>query len=538
MSCRVVLSWRFVLLGLCFLLKTPTAFGQEKSLAGQIAFLLHDPAVARDHWGIMVTAFDGTSIYRLNEAQLFQPASNAKLFTTAAAIALLGTGRRFTTRVEYGFLEDGGKTIHGDLTIIGNGDSSLSSPGLPYRSPNERKALQTGTEPLSDVAGFADRIVASGVTHITGDVVGDDTAFPWEPYPLDWSIDDMVWGYGAPISALTIQDNQLSLRIRAAKTIQEVPTIELQAGAPAYYEVVGGDLKTGAAKTGNHVLIERGVGSKLLQISGSIATDALPDQEEIAVADPAEFAARALRATLEKQGVQVDGIARSKHRAPSEHRSFLEASREPLPKLPKQPISTGTTSLLDSRVNCFDTCPTILQHTSPIVEEDIVFTNKTSQNLHAELLLHHLGKVFGADGSTAQGARVIRQFLLNAGLDKDDFVFFDGSGLSGHDLVTPRATAKLLLFAATQPWFAAWKASLPIGGVDGSLEGRFTQPPLKGHVFAKTGTLGEARALSGYLDCASGKTVIFSIFAGNHLPTTSADREAMDRIVAAIAAAN
>jgi len=105
-------------------------------------------------------------------------------------------------------------------------------------------------------------------------------------------------------------------------------------------------------------------------------------------------------------------------------------------------------------------------------------------------------------------------------------------------LVTPRATARLLQYASGQPWFADWKSSLPVGGVDGSLEERFAKAPLKGKVFAKTGTLGEARALSGYLECASGKTVIFSIMVGNHLPQTHADRDVMDRIVAAIAAAN
>ena len=121
---------------------------------------------------------------------------------------------------------------------------------------------------------------------------------------------------------------------------------------------------------------------------------------------------------------------------------------------------------------------------------------------------------------------------------RDDFVFFDGSGLSGHDLVTPRATVRLLQYASVQPWFADWKSSLPVGGVDGSLEGRFTTAPLKGHVFAKTGTLGEARALSGYVECASGRTVIFSIMVGNHLPQTNADRDVTNKIVAAIAAAN
>ena len=133
---------------------------------------------------------------------------------------------------------------------------------------------------------------------------------------------------------------------------------------------------------------------------------------------------------------------------------------------------------------------------------------------------------------------MVRAFFLHAGLDGDDFLFYDGSGLSTKDLVTPRATVQLLAFAARQPWFVPWKAALPVGGVDGTLEHRFTEPPLKGRVFAKTGTLGESRALAGYLECTSGKTVIFSIMVDNHAPGSSADRVIMDRVVAAIAASN
>jgi D-alanyl-D-alanine carboxypeptidase/D-alanyl-D-alanine-endopeptidase (penicillin-binding protein 4) len=183
-------------------------------------------------------------------------------------------------------------------------------------------------------------------------------------------------------------------------------------------------------------------------------------------------------------------------------------------------------------------------HESARLAEDVNFTLKVSQNLHAEILLRDVGAAAGCEHTQASGLTVMREFLPFVGIEQGDFVFVDGSGLSGHDLVTPRATAKLLSFAAhdpktgaPQPWFADWKASLPIGGVDGTLEDRFTTAPLKGHVFAKTGTLGEARALSGYLDCASGQTVVFSILVGNHLPGDSADRDAMDKIVAAIAAA-
>ncbi len=129
-------------------------------------------------------------------------------------------------------------------------------------------------------------------------------------------------------------------------------------------------------------------------------------------------------------------------------------------------------------------------------------------------------------------------FSISAGVAPADFVLYDGCGLSVQDLVTPRAFTTLLAYAARQSWGEAFRTSLPVGGVDGSLSARFKQPLLDGKVFAKTGTLGEARALSGYLVAASGQTVAFSIMCTDHRPSLPADRAAMDKIVAAIAESN
>jgi D-alanyl-D-alanine carboxypeptidase/D-alanyl-D-alanine-endopeptidase (penicillin-binding protein 4) len=255
-----------------------------------------------------------------------------------------------------------------------------------------------------------------------------------------------------------------------------------------------------------------------------------PMSSHLAMDDPAEYAAMAFKQMLEQRGIRVTGHARAEHRLPVDTADFVEESRQPL-TLPVAEKSTPP--------GCANFCTTLAAHVSPSLIDDIVATNKLSQNLHAELMLRRLGYAFADDGSAAQGARVVRTFLTTmTGVDKDDFAFFDGSGLSGHDLVAPRAIAQLLQYASTQSWFAEWKSSLPVGGVDGTLAGRFTRPPLMGHVFAKTGTLGEARALSGYLDCASGRTVIFSIMVDNHAPHSHADEAAMDQIVAAIAETN
>jgi D-alanyl-D-alanine carboxypeptidase/D-alanyl-D-alanine-endopeptidase (penicillin-binding protein 4) len=160
-----------------------------------------------------------------------------------------------------------------------------------------------------------------------------------------------------------------------------------------------------------------------------------------------------------------------------------------------------------------------------------------SQNLHAELLLRLLGKVHGTEGSFAEGARVVRQFLVGAGVDDSDFFLCDGSGMSPDDRIAPRALTQLLAYASRQPWGAAWRETLPVGGVDGTLSGRFRGSALKGKLWAKTGTSSEGNALSGYLTAASGKTLAFSILVNGHRPGSEAEVQAIDRIAEAIAAA-
>jgi D-alanyl-D-alanine carboxypeptidase/D-alanyl-D-alanine-endopeptidase (penicillin-binding protein 4) len=522
-----------------------SARGDENSrLAAQIEAVLSNPAVARAHWGIKVTSMDGRTIYSQNEGQLFQPASNTKMFTTATALALLGPQATFTTKVvAKGTFSTPGRLV-GDVVLIGAGDANLSGRPIPYVPPAMRPKVAPGQEPppgpppLRYLEEMADQIAKTGLKVVNGDIVGDDTLYPWEPYPQDWSIDDAVWGYGAPVSALSINDSRLQMTIAPGNAPGVPASVTLDPIAP-YYTVDLSALTTGPARSGSHVQVERAVGSRLLRVYGSIAVDASPDEEEIAIQDPAEYAAAALKSMLEARGILVTGIARAKHRISNDNRGFLQASHESIPNMDWSKLYPPATPALACASNCSSGTETVLaQHISPPLLEDMVVTNKVSQNLHAEMFLHNVGAAVLGDGSTVNGARVVRAFLTTrAGIDPDDFVFFDGSGLSGHDLVAPRAVARLLQFASTQPWFADWKRTLPVGGEDGSLVARFGRSAMKDHVFAKTGTLGEARALSGYIECASGKTVIFSIMVSAHTPGTSADRVAMDRIVELIGAA-
>jgi len=512
---------------------TPFPTGPNTALGAQIDALLADPVAARDHWGIAVTTLDGTPIYGHNEGELYRPASNTKLFTTAAAMALLRPESTVTTTLSF-YKPSANGLSKGDLTISGAGDPGLSAQDFPYQTPAERRALglpvpdPNPPDALRSLDAFAADIAKAGVKKIDGDIVGSDTAWTWEPYPIAWDIGDMLTGDGAPVSAMTINDNLLDIAITPGAKIDAPGTLSVIPDTGYYQYSV--DVKTVATGTHSSLQIDRAPGSKLVRIYGTIAVGA-PYKDEIAIVDPAEFTAMAFKQKLEKHGVEVKGTARAEHKLPTDGEGFFRESHEPaaLQIVPDPIIDPAEHSS-----NAF------LTKTSPTLGEDVKETLKISQNLHAELMLRRLGITFGdsskVHNTTAQGARVVRQFLINAGLDGDDFLFYDGSGMSSHNLVAPRATVKLLAYAMSQTWFPTWKAALPVGGLDGSLTSRFSEAPLKNHVFAKTGTLGESRALSGYLDCASGKQVIFSIMVDDHLPGSVADRVTMDKIVAAIAA--
>jgi len=500
--------------------------GTDSALGQRIAAVLADPAVSRAHWGIAVTTLSGVPLFGHDEAQFFRPASNAKLFTTAAAMQLLGPQSAVPTEVIADSVTQQG-LVSGDLWLRSDGDANLSGVIFPYAPVTGESAAPV--DPLRAINDLATQVAAHGVRHITGNIVADDTQWTWEPYPQSWAIDDMPWDYGAPVSSLSVNDSTIALTVHSGARAGDPATVT-QSPDVGFY-TVNVQAVTTAPKSQSHIHIDRAIGSRTVLVTGEIALDG-KDVEQLAVSDPPLFAAQALRTALVAHGITVNGDAHATERASTLPDSFTKQSHETVPNLPGASDAPHSISEV-----CNDGCGvTLAQRASPPLAQDLLYTLKESQNLHAEQLLRRLGRVYGHEASGAQGARVVRQFLVNAGLDGNDFVFYDGSGLSDHDLVTPRATAQLLSYASRQAWFPAWKASLPIAGVDGTLAGRFKDSPLKGHIFAKTGTLGESRGLAGYVDCASGKQVIFAVYVDNHAPGGAADRIAMDKIVEAIAA--
>ncbi len=491
----------------------------------QIGVILSAPEVARDLWGISVSTLDGHVVYALNASQLFAPASNAKLCTTAAALALLGASATTTTRVlANGTLDDSGN-LHGDLVLQGNGDASMSGRVYPYHSHTERTP-----SPLAPLATLADQVVAHGLHSVSGDIVGDDTAFPFERYGSGWAWDDLEWGYGAPVSALTISDNVIYLNLFPGAAPGDPTTVSFSPSVGDW--TVENSAHTSWPGSQPSLGVDRQPGSKIVRIFGTTPADGNGAHLALAMEDPAAFAARAFRQMLIARGVQVSGEAIARHRWSTDTTHITVEQSVPV-ALPKN-LPAAPTPLVQA-----DPTGTVLAtRTSVPLLEDITVTNKASQNLHAELMLRLLGRQYGTDGSLAQGTRVVRQFLINAGIAPEDFFFFDGSGMSAQDVITPRAFTQLLRYVADQSWGDQFRSTLPVGGVDGSLSNRFLNTPLTGHVFAKTGTLREVNSLSGYVTGRSGHVLAFSILCNHHSPRTADPTHTIDAIVAAIAAAN
>ena len=449
--------------------KAAKAFGERADV------LLGSGPAGKGEWGILIAdAETGQTLYEQNADKYFLPASNLKLFTTALALAKLGPDYKFHTTVETtGLLSSDGK-LNGDVVLVGRGDPNLSNRKFPYELKEEFDG-----PPEKVLAELADALVAKGVKEISGDVVGDDSYFPRERYPSGWEIDDIVWEYGAAISAIVVDDNTVALTLTPGEQAGSAVQGSLVPATPDF--LVENDVVTSAPDVKPDLTLTREPGSNLVVIKGTLPAGGAPRKLVLAIEEPALHAAATLKRLLEERGIKIAGAAKARH---------------------AQTAETGDPMVL-------------AEHVSGNLGDAVKLINKISQNLHTEMLLRTVARQNGTWKTPDDLMKVPAAFYAEAGIAADDVIQTDASGLSRHDLVTPRAVVALLTYAQKQPWFSTYYASLPVAGQDGTLEDRMKNSLASGRIHAKTGSVEHVRTLSGFAETPGGRRLIFSFLSNN-----------------------
>ena len=447
-----------------------------QSLQADLAAIFEGPQFDRSFWSVLVrpAASSDVDLYSLNATKLMMPASTMKLVTLAAAAEVLGWDHHFETRIVTTAPVEGG-SVRGDLVVIGGGD-----PGISERS-----------DAPGVLTGLARSIRDAGITRVEGGIIGDDDLFDDAGFGDGWTLDNLPYGYSAPISALEYNEGSVDLVIRAGASQGDPVVIQVRPDGSGL--VVDNRLVTVSESGTGRLTLRRLPGSSRVIVEGQIPAKSASFARTASVDNPTLFFVSALRAALVGAGVQVDGDAAD------------------IDDFPDKPGISGAR--------------TIASHTSPPLRQLASAMMRVSQNQYAEML------------SKALGGRAKVRELLNAwNIADDSYILADGSGLSRYNYVSADMLVRVLARMHAEPRHAAaFSGTLPIGGRDGPLSRRMDGTPAEGRVRAKTGSADNIRAIAGYVDTIGGETLIFSMIANNFTASTSVIDTAADTALARLA---
>ena len=494
---------------LLFVLLSSSAAGQSprspRQLARQIDEVIDAASFRNASWGIFVKEAAGQDVlYRRNARRSFIPASNAKLYVTAAALEQLGPGYRYETAL-YAEGPVRGGILQGNLIVRGSGDPTISGR---FHGGNRTAVFESWASSLQD----------AGIQSIAGDVIGDDDVFDDVPLGEGWSWNDLPFWYAAATSGLSFNDNTVDLTVRSQRT--GMPAVITWRPFNTDYIQVRNASRTVPAQAEYDEEYVKKLGTNTFTV-GSLLPAGENDRESLTVTNPTLYFVHIFRESLLRNGVAVAG----------------------------RPVDVDALALKPDYSQAGPLRP-LATYTSPPLAEIVNVTNTRSQNFYAEQLLKTLGArrplsegdlLFDDEltaGSAEMGVAAARETFARAGLDTSRINMADGSGLSRKNLVTPRMTVQLLRYMwnhEDREVASAFYQSLPVAGISGTLRYRLNRGPSNGNVRAKTGSLSHVSALSGYVETADGRPLAFSIMCNNFTVDSDEIEAAIDAVVALLA---
>jgi D-alanyl-D-alanine carboxypeptidase/D-alanyl-D-alanine-endopeptidase (penicillin-binding protein 4) len=443
----------------------------REPLRRELRAVLSAPVLARSHWSIAIKSLDhGDVILEHNPGKLVMPASNMKIVTMACAAERLGWDYRFETTLESAAPVSEG-VLHGDLMVRGSGDPTIGT--------RDDVAAKTFDE-------WVGALRARGITTIAGRIIGNDQALDDEELGYGWSWDDLAYAYAGPLTALVYSESLVRINARPGAREGDPALIEVTPDGDHGLTIVN-HATTAPASEPETLDVRRVRGTAVLEVVGRVPAGSQRIATLTAsVENPTRFFARALRSALIARGISVRGDAVD-----------LDALGP------------------NDRARATESVSVLARHVSaPLSEIGRTFM-KVSQNLYGELLVKTVGREAG-EGTIARGQDAIRETLTSWGIAPDSYVLADGSGLSRMNYVSAEAVLAILERMHSAPEHREhFFHSLPVGGQDGTLRNRLRASWTAGNVHAKTGSLSNARALSGYVKSRAGETFAISIIANN-----------------------
>ena len=444
---------------------------------------------------------NGQLLYQRNSDKLVMPASNMKLVTMAVAAERLGWDYRFETDLDaYGDIRD--SVLHGDLVVRGRGDPTIGSPDLT---------------PPALFSDWAEALTRAGIHQVEGRLIADARWFDRNGLGTGWAWDNLNASYSAPSSALSYDENTVTIIVTPGKTADDPVSVAATAGQP--YRLVN-EMRAGTAGSST-VTIEHALGSRDVVVRGFVAPGGKPVTRTIAADDPPLFFIGAMREALAARGITVSGglwnIEKVSHIG---EEVLIDIAGSPL-------IEYAKSHKID-------------HHWSRPLSVIAGYFMKVSQNFYAETLLKALDipamTGVGTSATIRGGRAEVMKTLGTWGIPAGSVVMDDGSGLSRYDYVTADAIVAILKHMWNDEKLRGpFTALLPVAGHDGTLDTRMRSTVLDAKVEAKTGTIANVRSLSGYLETRSGERIVFSMIANNFTATSAAVDAVVEKALARIA---
>jgi D-alanyl-D-alanine carboxypeptidase/D-alanyl-D-alanine-endopeptidase (penicillin-binding protein 4) len=434
----------------------PPAAPVGRTFEERLASLVNGTVARSSDASIQIVELEsGRPVAERNPHMILSPASNMKLFTTAAAIDLLKPSFEVTTGVYARGDVDASGTLNGDVKVVGRGDPTI---GGRFHDGQATAVLQE----------WASDLKRSGVKTVTGDLIFEYGYMDTDYIHPTWPLDQLVNWYEAPVSAFSMQENCIEVRVLPSAVGQ--PCV-VQLEPPTSYVQVENSCRTGRGLP----FITRHRKSNTVIVRGGVPARSGTTEVFVTIENPVQYFATVTYETFQRAGIRVVGGVKLVGRDPR----------------------------TDWRL--------VSKHTTPL-SILIYVINKKSQNHYAEQVLKMIGAEKRKEGSWEAGNAEVQEWLTTkVGVPLAEFHPVDGSGMSRDNRASANAFIQVLRYMWKSPWREEFVSSLPYtGDPDSKFGNRMRRPPFARQIYAKTGYISGVIGLSGYVHAQSGKVYAFS----------------------------